>query len=145
MPFMGYIAGVGWLATVALGVALSLAGAKIDVLKAREELLMKNAATLESAIETQANTLASYERINVAALERTDALETAIQDSNNATSRALAQLNKLRVTEENAALARPYERGLAAGVRLNSIMQRIAGNKPRESGDRSDAPSPDNP
>lgn len=119
----------GWLVGGAAALVMffmwQLSSAKVDALTAREYLHIQNAITLKSSIETQQQSIIVTGAIATAQLSQLGDLQNKLSAQQAETSAIEREINELRSTEEKNALEAPYLRGLAAGTRLDRIMQRF--------------------
>jgi len=87
-----------------------------------------NELQLNASIETANNTVERILEINSKTGDLLADLSSKTYESNALNAELNARINQLRTTEAAAALERPYERGTAAGVRINDLMKAISGN-----------------
>lgn len=143
-PILGWTTIGVSLAAAGLGVMLLLANAKVDVITAQRDLEIKNRVTVESAMETQTNAFINLKEIEAAGRDR----ETNLEQSNQAIRKEKEMLddkiNSLRITEEREARLAPFNRGLAAHSRLDSIMQQFSSDRDIEDRDVSGTTSTNN-
>ena len=116
---------IGWLKYSLMGAEKTIAVQQTEIVQYKS-----NNEKLEQAVETEKSTIQTLLSMNEKSGERLHELTSKQQQvmANNATLNA--EINDLRQTEANLALEKPYARGLAAGDRINKLMQSIAGQTP---------------
>tara|TARA_R110000851_G_scaffold112179_1_gene236151 strand:- start:78 stop:524 length:447 start_codon:yes stop_codon:yes gene_type:complete len=129
---------LGWKAFGALlivsGVTLgwvkySLISAEKTIAVQQTEIVQykNNTAKLEQAVSTEKETIQTILSINEKSGERLYELSNKHQQVFAKNAKLNEEINNLRQTEAQVAIEKPYARGLAAGSRINTLMQSISG------------------
>lgn len=101
---------------------------KVLTLKNSVSTYKSNELQLNASIESANSTVDRILDINSKTGDLLADLSNRNYASNVMNATLNAKINELRTTEAAAALERPFERGTAAGTRINNLMNAISGN-----------------
>jgi cell division protein FtsB len=129
--------GLGWKA--AIGLLLACGWLQYDLLSAESTIAQQqteivqyksNNIKLESAVEAEKETIKTLITMNDKVGERLYELTAKSQEVFTENADLNEEINNLRQTEATLALEKPFARGNAASIRINTLMQLIAGQTP---------------
>lgn len=132
---MQYIGAGLALAVAFLSMYIMILRGDIEVFEEREKNWQGQLDTLNETINGHENAAVLAQEQATAGIKRIADFEADQRVSRAETQRMLGMINELRATEAREALFAPYERGLAAGVRINRSLQRLSTNSRIPDGD----------
>ena len=113
---------IGWLQYDLLSAENTIAQQQTEIVQYKS-----NNTKLESAVETEKETIKTLITMNDKVGERLYELTTKSQEVFAENADLNEEINNLRQTEATLALEKPFARGNAASIRINSIMRIISG------------------
>ena len=113
---------IGWLQYDLLSAEKTIAQQQTEIVQYKS-----NNTKLESAVETEKETIKTLITVNDKVGERLYELTTKSQEVFAENADLNEEINNLRQTEATLALEKPFARGNAASIRINSIMRIISG------------------
>ena len=113
---------IGWLQYDLLSADNTIAQQQTEIVQYKS-----NNLKLESAVETEKETIKTLMTMNDKVGERLYELTTKSQEVFAENADLNEEINNLRQTEATLALEKPFARGNAASIRINSIMRIISG------------------
>ena len=102
---------------------------KITGLEGELSQALANTEILKAHIIEQRETFSTIAKLAEKNQERADELERERDEARAETNRAINEINSLRSTEADNAIAAPFERGNAARERFSDSVRRITGEK----------------
>ena len=113
---------IGWLQYDLLSAENTIAQQQTEIVQYKS-----NSIKLESAVETEKETIKTLIDMNDKVGERLHELTSKSQEVFAENADLNEEINNLRQTEATLALEKPFARGNAASIRINSLMRIISG------------------
>ena len=113
---------IGWLQYDLLSAEKTIAQQQTEIVQYKS-----NNLKLESAVETEKETIKTLITMNDKVGERLHEITAKSQEVFAENADLNEEINNLRQTEATLALEKPFARGNAASIRINSLMRIISG------------------